>query len=79
MQTRYATNWSFKWSRFGTDLQHHTAMFSCTNIGTNILYKYNEVKDMVETNAQSMIPRQVLLDALFSCQQEYKASLKKAA
>lgn len=79
MQDRYATNWSYKWSRFGTDIRNFTAMFSCPNVGTNILYKYSEIKEMVEMHAQSMIPRQVLLDALYACQQEQKTLLRDVA
>lgn len=79
MQSRYATNWSYKWSRFGTDIQNFTAMFSCPQVGTNILYKYSEIKELVENNVQSMIPRQVLLDSLFECQQQQKAAMKEVA
>ena len=79
MQSRYATNWSYKWSTFGSDIKNFTAMFSCPNVGTNILYRYSEIKEMVETRAESMIPRQVLLDALFECQQKQKAALKDVA
>tara|TARA_B100001013_G_scaffold247231_1_gene153220 strand:+ start:459 stop:641 length:183 start_codon:yes stop_codon:yes gene_type:complete len=60
-------------------MQNFTAMFSCKNIGTNILYRYSEIKEMVETNTESMIPRQVLLDAMFACQQEQKTAMKDVA
>ena len=73
MQSRYATNWSYKWSRFGTDIQNFTAMFSCPQVGTNILYKYSEIKELVENNVQ------VLLDSLFECQQQQKAAMKEVA
>ena len=79
MHGRYHDNWSYKWSKFGTDMSNYTAMFSCPQVGTNILYKYHEIQDMVEKETHSAIPRQVLLDALYSCAESKVVPVKRVA
>ncbi len=79
MQSRYATNWSYTCTKYGTAPSNYTIMFSCRNVGMNILYKYDEIQDMLQNDTESRIPRQVLLDAIYDCNQGGKVSIKTAA
>lgn len=79
MQSRYATNWAYRCTKLGTGPSNYTIMFSCRNVGMNILYKYDEVHEILEKNTESRIPRQVMLDAIYECNEGRKVAIKAAA
>lgn len=61
MDSKRYKNWTFKWSNTG--MGSDFAMFSCPEIGTNILYTFEQIKNILLTNKISSIPYVVLAEA----------------
>jgi len=61
MNSKHFENWSYKWSSTGIGSDY--AMFSCPEIRTNILYTFEQIKEILLKNEISSIPYSVLAEA----------------
>lgn len=61
MNSKHFENWSYKWSSTGIGSDY--AMFNCPEIRTNILYTFEQIKEILLKNEISSIPYSVLAEA----------------
>lgn len=61
------TNWSFKWTNIGApESNQGMALFSASHIGTNFIYTFDGINEILEKGTATAIPKVVLIEALQS-------------